>query len=151
MFYEGYTKTSQENIMPSGKGGFMNIAILIFLILNFIFFAIIVTGLIISFNEAKLKNIKKIGELEAKNKTLESQVRLRDTFIYEEKKKNPLKAKFNLGQSVVAIVKDELKRGCIKAVIVYESNRVEYRIKVSKTDKEIQVAENCVYSKESFS
>ena len=116
----------------------MNIAILIFLIINFSLLGFLCFCLVYLIFENRIKAIKRCGVLEKENKDIVSQCNDYCKRLEDYKKKLPLKAKYKLNEKVICVIKDKVIEGVVKAVILYEKEVVEYQIEVlNNKDKTI--------------
>ena len=123
---------------PKGLGGFMNTAILIFLILNFLVLGFFVSGIIYiarcEDGKAARENVRLENERDEYKKRLE-----------DYKEKQPLKARFKLDEEVLAIVNDRVCKGKIVAITCLKDEKVNYRI-VCANKSVIDIGEKDVFA-----
>ena len=133
----------------------MSVAILIFLLLNFVLLGAIALGLFMMAKESSDKKIKRIGVLEHEKQHLASSREACLKEMSEYKKKYPLKAKYNIGQTVVAIQGVKVCKGIIHAVTIFDKGVIVYQIKLINHQDEnsssvIEVFEEGVYEEKAL-
>src|SRR5574344_1590701 len=102
----------------------MNIALLIFLILNASLLGLFVLFLICNLNDTKTKQYKRCGVAEHEANTLRDVLNRREREFTEYQKRFPVKSKYKLGDIVFIKSKDFTYNGKITSVI-YTQEQIE--------------------------